>query len=134
LGGVFISYRREESAFAARAIYDRIAQKVGRENVFLDVDNIDLGVDWFQVLSEKVGACDALIAVIGKNWISRAGEDDFIRFEIEGALQRDVPVIQCWSTARQCRNLMNCPTRSKISRAARESKFHTITSSPTSND
>jgi hypothetical protein len=77
LGGVFISYRREESAFAARAIYDRIAQKVGRENVFLDVDNIDLGVDWFQVLSEKVGACDALIAVIGKNWISRAGEDDF---------------------------------------------------------
>jgi hypothetical protein len=93
LGGVFISYRREDSAYAVRAIYDRIAQKVGRENVFLDVDNIDLGVDWFQVLFEKVGACDALIAVIGKNWVSSADEDDFIRFEIEGALQRDVPVI-----------------------------------------
>jgi hypothetical protein len=93
LVGVFISYRREESSFAARAIYDRVAQKVGRENVFLDVDNIDLGVDWFQVLPEKVGACDALIAVIGKNWVSSADEDDFIRFEIEGALQRNVPVI-----------------------------------------
>jgi TIR domain len=63
-GGVFISYRREASAFAARAIYDRVAQRLGRENVFLDVDNIDLGADWFEVLSERVGACDALIAVI----------------------------------------------------------------------
>jgi TIR domain len=93
LGGVFISYRREESSFAARAICDRVAQKVGRENIFLDVDNIDLGVDWFEVLAEKVGACDALIAVIGKNWVSSADEDDFIRFEIESALQRNVRVI-----------------------------------------
>ena len=34
-GGVFICCQRQESAFAALAIYDRVAQKVGRENVFL---------------------------------------------------------------------------------------------------
>ena len=28
-GGVFICYRRKEIAFAARAIYDRVAQKMG---------------------------------------------------------------------------------------------------------
>jgi hypothetical protein len=97
-GGVFICYRREESAFAARAIYDRVAQKVGRENVFLDVDNIELGVDWFDALNERVAACDALIAVIGRNWVAADKDnrrriddpDDFVRIEIEAALKRGV--------------------------------------------
>jgi len=101
-GGVFICYRREESAFAARAIHDRVVQRLERENVFLDVDNIDLGVDWFTVLSERVGACDALVAVIGRNWVSSADRDnrrriddpeDFVRIEIEAALKRNVRVI-----------------------------------------
>jgi hypothetical protein len=100
-GGVFISYRREESAFAARAIYDRVAQRVGRGNVFLDVDNIDLGVDWFDALNERVAACDALVAVIGRNWLAADKDnrrriddpDDFVRIEIEAALKRRVRVI-----------------------------------------
>jgi TIR domain/Sel1 repeat/SPOR domain len=101
-GGVFICYRREESAFAARAIHDRVVQRLARENVFLDVDNIDLGVDWFNVLTERVGACDALVAVIGRNWVSSADKDnqrriddpdDFVRIEIEAALKRNVRVI-----------------------------------------
>jgi TPR repeat protein len=99
--GVFICYRREESAFAARAIYDRVAQKVGRENVFLDVDNIDPGVDWFDALNERVAACDALVAVIGRNWVAADKDnrrriddpDDFVRIEIEAALKRGVRVI-----------------------------------------
>jgi TIR domain len=101
-GGVFICYRREENAFAARAIHDRIMQRLERENVFLDVDNIDLGVDWSSVLTERVGACDALVAVIGRSWVSNADKDglrriddpnDFVRIEIEAALQRNVRVI-----------------------------------------
>jgi flagellar biosynthesis GTPase FlhF len=101
-GGVFFSYRREGSAFAARAIHDRVVQRLGRENVFLDVDNIDLGVDWFNVLTDRVGACDALVAVIGRNWASSTDKDDrrrlddpddFVRIEIEAALKRDVHVI-----------------------------------------
>jgi TPR repeat protein len=101
-GGVFICYRREETAFAARAIHDRVVQQLERDNVFLDVDNIDLGVDWFNVLTDRVGACDALVAVIGRNWVSSADKDglrrlddpdDFVRIEIEAALQRNVRVI-----------------------------------------
>src|ERR1700722_1472023 len=101
-GGVFICYRREESAVAARAIRDRVAQRLERENVFLDVDSIDLGVDWFNVLTDRVGACDALVAVIGRNWVSSSDNenrrriddpDDFVRIEIEAALKRDVRVI-----------------------------------------
>ena len=32
-GGVFICYRREETAFAARAIHDRVVQRLERDNV-----------------------------------------------------------------------------------------------------
>jgi hypothetical protein len=94
LGGVFISYRREDSAASAGRVYDRLAQKLGSESVFFDVDNIQPGVDFFDVLTERVGKCDALVAVIGKNWVSSANENnrrrlddplDFVRIEIEGA-------------------------------------------------
>jgi hypothetical protein len=102
LGGVFICYRREDSAGFARLIYDRLAQRLQRDNVFFDVDNIEPGVDFFEILSERVGKCDALVAVIGKSWISAADKDnrrrlddpdDFVRIEIEAALERGVRVI-----------------------------------------
>ena len=47
-GGVFICYRREETAFAARDLRSRGAA-VDAKNVFLDVDNINPGVNWFDV-------------------------------------------------------------------------------------
>ena len=96
LGGVFICYRREDSAGFARGIYDRLAQRLGRDNVFFDVDDIEPGLDFFEILSERVGKCDALVAVIGRNWISVADRnerrrlddpDDFVRIEIEAALE-----------------------------------------------
>ena len=101
-GGVFISYRREDSDGFAGRIYDRLASRLGRENVFFDVDAIPPSLDFVEVLSERVGECDALLAVIGKHWGSvvdsqnrRRLDDpnDFVRIEIEAALKRDVPVI-----------------------------------------
>jgi hypothetical protein len=38
LGGVFICYRREDSAGFARLIYDRLTHKLGHDSVFFDVD------------------------------------------------------------------------------------------------
>lgn len=35
-----------------------------------DVDNIELGVEFFDILSVKLGLCGVLIAVIAKNWNS----------------------------------------------------------------
>ncbi len=102
LGGVFISYRREDSGGYAGRIYDRLTSRLGRENVFFDVDAIPPGRDFVDVLSDRVGKCDALLAVIGKSWVSSADSqnrrrlddpNDFVRIEIEAALQRNVPVI-----------------------------------------
>jgi uncharacterized protein YecT (DUF1311 family) len=102
LGGVFICYRREDSGGFAGRIYDRLTSSLGRENVFFDVDSIAPGLDFVDALSERVGRCDALIAVIGKTWLSSADADkkrrlddpnDFVRIEIEAALSRSVRVI-----------------------------------------
>jgi hypothetical protein len=101
-GGVFISYRRDDSAGYAGRIFDRLTSRLGHDAVFFDVDTIQPGRDFVEVLSERVGACDALIAIIGKQWIASAdGENrrrlddpnDFVRIEIEAALKRNVPVI-----------------------------------------
>jgi TIR domain-containing protein len=102
LGGVFICYRREDSAGFARLIYDRLTHKLGHDSVFFDVDNIAPGLDFVDILSERVGKCDALIAVIGKTWVSSAylsnerrldDPNDFVRIEIEAALERKIRVI-----------------------------------------
>jgi TPR repeat protein len=93
---------REDSAGFARLIYDRLTHKLGHESVFFDVDNIAPGLDFVDILSERVGKCDALIAVIGKTWVSSAyvhdqrrldDPNDFVRIEIEAALERKIRVI-----------------------------------------
>jgi len=101
-GRIFISYRRSDSADIAGRIYDRLIDKFGRGPIFKDVDSIPLGVDFKEYLDKKVSECNILLAVIGKHWLDasdasgkRRLEDasDFVRIEIESALQRGIPVI-----------------------------------------
>src|SRR5262249_37292933 len=67
-----------------------------------DVDSIPAGLDFVDVLSERVGRCDALVAIVGKNWLGSVDKDnrrrlddpnDYVRMEVEAALNRRVPVI-----------------------------------------
>jgi hypothetical protein len=99
---VFVSYRRDDSSDVTGRIYDRLVQHFGSDCVFKDVDSIPLGVDFRKHLSESVGRCDVLLAVMGKNWQIRddspenaeaLNRRDFVRIEIESALQRGIPVI-----------------------------------------
>ena len=99
---IFISYRREETAFPAGWLYDRLNDRFGEGQVFKDVDSITLGDDFVEVITRAVGACDVLLAVIGGQWSTMTDEtgkrrlddrDDFVRLEIEAALARNVRVI-----------------------------------------
>ena len=101
-GRVFISYRREETAYPAGWLFDRLAARLGDDQVFKDVDSIELGDDFVDVIANAVGACDVLLALIGDRWLAMPGEDgkpriedpdDFVRLEIEAALARNVRVI-----------------------------------------
>jgi hypothetical protein len=101
-GGVFISYRREETAYAAGWLYDRLVEHLGRDKVFKDIDSIQLGDDWVEVINDEVSSCDVLLALIGDRWLTITDEQgrsrledphDFVRLEIEAALTRNVRVI-----------------------------------------
>lgn len=99
---IFISYRREDSEGHTGRLYDALARRFGEEQVFMDFDAIPLGVDFTRVITEAVGACDVLIAVIGRGWATITDSDgqrrldspeDPVRLEIRAALERDVRVI-----------------------------------------
>ena len=101
-GRIFISYRRDDSAYPAGWLYDRLAERFGAEQIFKDVDSIELGEDFVQEIGEAVGQADVLLALIGERWLNAADEhggrrlddpDDFVRIEIEAALEREVRVI-----------------------------------------
>ena len=101
-GRIFISYRREETAYAAGWLYDRLGDHYGGGQVFKDVDSIELGDDFVEVITRAVGFCDVLLALIGDQWLAITNEqggrrlddpDDFVRLEIEAALARNVRVI-----------------------------------------
>jgi len=101
-GQIFISYRRDDAAYVTGHINDRLRKEFGDESVFTDVDNIALGVDFRAVLDQTVSQCQVFLAVIGSEWLSISDHDgrprledpaDFVRIEIESALNRDIPVI-----------------------------------------
>ena len=101
-GRIFISYRREETAYPAGWLFDRLAQHFGPAQIFKDVDSIQLGDDFVQVINSAVGSCDVLLALIGDQWLTITDSngrrrlddpDDFVRLEIEAALKRNVRII-----------------------------------------
>jgi hypothetical protein len=102
LGRIFLSYRREETDFPAGWLHDRLAAHFGRDQVFRDVDDIPLGANFPEVIAKAVASCDVLLALIGSQWVTITDEEgkrrlddpnDFVRLEIEAALQRGVLVI-----------------------------------------
>src|SRR6516164_6707019 len=101
-GQIFISYRREESRWSARSLCDRLTERFGRTQIFMDVDAIALGEDFLKAIEKRVGECDVLIAVIGAHWLTSKDEqggrrlnnpEDFVRREIATALKREIRVI-----------------------------------------
>jgi hypothetical protein len=102
LPGVFISYRRTDEPNFAGRLGDRLTQHFGASRVFMDVDSIELGLDFAEAINDYLADCQALIAVIGKAWIDAAdpqgrrrleNPNDYVRLEIESALERRIRVI-----------------------------------------
>ncbi|HEY7666199.1 MAG TPA: toll/interleukin-1 receptor domain-containing protein [Xanthobacteraceae bacterium] len=101
-GKIFISYRRDDSIGTAGRLRDRLAETFGGDNVFMDVDSIPVGINFEKYVESQVAACDAVLSVIGPNWLNAKDEtdqrrldksDDFVVIEIAAALARDILVI-----------------------------------------
>jgi hypothetical protein len=101
-GQIFISYRRDDAAWAAGRLFDVLSDHFGSDRIFIDVDSLDAGIDFVEAIRESVGSCDVLIAVIGERWLTSLDKqgrrrvdnsEDFVRLEIATALQRGIRVI-----------------------------------------
>ncbi|MGH8546347.1 MAG: tetratricopeptide repeat protein [Gammaproteobacteria bacterium] len=99
---VFLNYRREDSEGIAGRIFDRLRVHFGPENVFRDLDTIKPGAEFASVIGEEIAKCDALIAIIGNEWLEAKDVEgkrrldsprDFVRTEIAEALSRKKIVI-----------------------------------------
>ena len=71
----------------------------------MDVEGIEAGQDFVQAIEEQVRACDAMLVLIGPNWLTARDDagrrrfdhlEDFVRIEINSALRfgkRVIPVL-----------------------------------------
>src|SRR5262249_20248466 len=99
--GIFVSYRPEDSSGHAGRLFDNLVDHFGKDRIFMDIDAIEAGEDFVEVIERAVSSCDILIAIIGQRWLRSQKEtgnwfdnpNDFVRLEISSALNRDILVI-----------------------------------------
>jgi hypothetical protein len=95
---VFINYRSEDTWGQALLLRERLANSFGTENVFLDVHDLQPGMNWLDVIKARSVSSNVLLSLIGPHWISILKEreraaaaaqpaQDYVRFEIEYALK-----------------------------------------------
>ncbi len=96
MGGIFISYRRDDSRAFAEQIHGCLAERFGEDQVFFDIEDIGAGAAWADVLRDFLADPGVLVAVIGPDWVSTtdaAGnlrlhtQDDWVRREVASAIR-----------------------------------------------
>ncbi|HEY2290721.1 MAG TPA: toll/interleukin-1 receptor domain-containing protein [Thermoanaerobaculia bacterium] len=101
--GIFISYRRIDTLAWAGRLFADLRKSFGASQVFMDINGgIPRGADFEQALTAALAGCEALLALIGSQWIGCTSADgtrrldvpaDWVRNEISTALRRDILVM-----------------------------------------
>ena len=100
-GRIFINYRRDDVAGVAGRLSDSLGRYFGDGRVFRDVDGIDAGANFEEVLKTTTQSADAMIVLIGRHWATVADAqgrprlhdpDDWVAREIAAALTKNIPV------------------------------------------
>jgi hypothetical protein len=99
---IFLSYRRADVGGYAGRIADVLRQRLGPRGVFQDVVAIAPGEDFMVRTDRALDESDAVLAIIGPGWLApttASGKprlfdaDDYVRLELQRALERDARVI-----------------------------------------
>lgn len=101
-GGIFLSYRRDDSRPTTARLTDDLVDYFGRRKVYRDVDSNRAGQDFLKQLHDALQTSHAVVAVIGPQWAAALDDRgarrldspaDPVRLEIETALKDQVPII-----------------------------------------
>ncbi|OLC26324.1 MAG: hypothetical protein AUH40_04345 [Chloroflexi bacterium 13_1_40CM_65_17] len=127
---IFISYRRDDAAGDAGRLYDALIARFGKGSVFMDVDTIQPGADYRDVINQAVESCEVLVTVIGKGWLSLADgaggrrlddPGDLVRQEIQTALDRKILLVPALVQGAHMPRADQLPT--SLGRLARRNAF-----------
>ena len=96
---IFVNYRRGDDPRSIGALYMRLEEEFGRDNILMDVEGyIEPGEGFVRGLAAQVAQCGVLLAVIGPRWAeklaARTGDpEDFVPIEIAAAFHLGKPAI-----------------------------------------
>ena len=100
--GVFISYRRSDTGPYARLLKEHLSSRFPGTPIFMDLDSIEAGLDFAEVIRGAVNSSLVMVALIGSRWATAVDEEgrrriddpaDYVRFEIRTALEHGMRVI-----------------------------------------
>lgn len=86
----------------AARLRDDLGDAVGSRNVFIDVDSLQAGQDFRQVIVIAIEECTALLTLIGPRWELLEDErgavrlrkaDDLVRLELETAIRQRIGIV-----------------------------------------
>jgi hypothetical protein len=98
---IAISYRRSDSRALVGRIFDRLSERYGGEEIFLDIDAIPYGRNFRDHIASILQQCEVMIAVVGPHWTGARpdgaarifDQDDPVRIEVQTALMRSMRII-----------------------------------------
>lgn len=102
MGGVFLSYRRDDASGWAGRLYEYLERDLGRGAVFMDIDAIAPGEDFREAIRRTIDSSDTVLVVIGPSWLNVRDdsgrrrlddETDTHRTEVVSALRAGVRVV-----------------------------------------
>lgn len=99
---LFVSYRRDDTGGRAGRLCDALVARFGAGNVFQDVNAVAPGHDFRAQVEAAIATSDAVLIVIGADWLRVVDEhgrrridrdDDVVRSEVSAALGSGIPVV-----------------------------------------
>lgn len=82
-GRIFISYRRSDSQGFAGRLSDTLEDYFGGNRVFRDIEDITGGAEFASVIENNLHSADAVIVLIGPNWLSATTADGLRRLDMD---------------------------------------------------
>jgi hypothetical protein len=98
---IAISYRRADTQQIVGRIRDRLDSRYGRDQVYIDIDNIPVGMDFRSDIDRALHQVDVLLVVVGSQWRGPSNQnpprifadDDPVRKEVETALANKIRIV-----------------------------------------
>ena len=99
---IFLSYRHMENTGMIDTIYKSLTDTFTEALVFRDQESIPLGTNFKTYLDNVIRQCRVVVVIVGPQWLLHTDSsgrrridnpNDFVRVEVQSALQRDIPII-----------------------------------------